>query len=259
VDLAIFSIRDGQLCLLLIERGVEPFKGRWALPGGFVRMTEDLQAGAQRELLEETGISQAYLEQVGAFGRPDRDPRERVISVGFYAIIASDRIELRAGSDARLARWWPCDELPALAFDHSQILARAREQLKDRVRRSAVALQFLPPEFTLTELQLVHELILGEKIDKRNFRKWVTGLKYLHATGRERRGGPHRPAALFRARPNANALAADAGFDAPEEDLARTTSRAVDAAYRKGFLDGLRAFRQRLATVEDELSRSLKS
>lgn len=258
VDLAIFSIREGALCVLLVERGVEPFKGRWALPGGFLRMEEDLQVGARRELQEETGVEHAWLEQVGAFGRPDRDPRERVISVAFYAIIASDRIELRAGSDATSARWWRCDEVSQLAFDHSEILARARERLTDRVRRSALALQFLPAEFTLSELQHVHESILGEDIDKRNFRKWVTSLKYLESTGGERRGGQHRPAALFRARPQAGTLSFDEATDMPESEDTTRNARAVEAAYRKGFNEGLRALRQRLEAAEADLRRAAK-
>jgi 8-oxo-dGTP diphosphatase len=258
VDLAIFSIRDSALCVLLVERGVEPFRGRWALPGGFVRMDEDLQAGAERELQEETGVRHAYLEQVGAFGKPDRDPRERVISIAFYAIISSDQLELRAGSDATSARWWKCDDVPPLAFDHTGILSSARERLTDRVRRSSLALQFLPTEFALSDLQHVHELILGESIDKRNFRKWVMGLNYLEPTGSERRGGQHRPAALFRARPQASVLRLELPLESGQEGADSRASRAVETAYRTGFNEGLRALRQRVDAAEQDLRRSQK-
>ena len=259
VDLAIFSIRDDELSVLLVQRGVEPFKGLWALPGGFVRMDEDLLDGARRELQEETGVEHAWLEQVGAFGKPDRDPRERVISVAFCAIISSDRIELRAGSDATSARWWRYTEVQGLAFDHMEIVSRAREQLIDRVRRSALALQFLPSEFTLSELQRVHESILGEEIDKRNFRKWVTDLNYVEPTGGERRGGQHRPAALFRARPTARLMAFDASAEMPESQADTRASKAIEGAYRKGFNDALRAMRQRMDAAEAELRRSAPS
>lgn len=259
VDLAIFSIRENQLSVLLVQRGVEPFKGLWALPGGFVRMDEDLVVGARRELQEETGIEHAWLEQVGAFGQPDRDPRERVISVAFYAIISSDRIELRAGSDATSARWWRCSEVQGLAFDHMEIVSRARGHLTDRVRRSALALQFLPSEFTLSELQQVHEAILGEEIDKRNFRKWVTNLDFMEPTGGERRGGQHRPAALYRARPTAGSMAFETMPEMPESKDETRATKAIEGAYRKGFSDALRAMRQRFDSAEAELRRAAPS
>jgi 8-oxo-dGTP diphosphatase len=207
VDTAIFTVRDERLELLLIRRGVQPFKGTWALPGGFVRMDEDLAAAAERELREEAGITGAFLKQVGAFGRPDRDPRERVISVAFYAVIPAADLNLTAGTDATEARWWPFAALPETAFDHRQIIAAAHEAVVEALTRTAVAYQFLPQEFTLTELQQVHEAIRGHALDKRNFRKWVAALDTVRPSGRTRRGGRFRPAQLFRVRRRTNATA----------------------------------------------------
>jgi 8-oxo-dGTP diphosphatase len=200
VDVVIYTVRDHRLELLLIKRGVRPFKGSWALPGGFVRMDEDLAAAAARELSEEAGIDGAFLRQVGAFGKPDRDPRERVISVAFYAVIPATALILTAGSDAAEARWWPFAALPQTAFDHGEIIATAHAAVVEALPRSSIAYQFLPPEFTLTELQQVHEAIRAHSLDKRNFRKWITTLGTIRPSGRMRRGGPHRPAELFRLR-----------------------------------------------------------
>jgi 8-oxo-dGTP diphosphatase len=200
VDVVIFTVRVHRLELLLIKRGVQPFKGFWALPGGFVRSDEDLAAAAVRELREEAGIDGAFLQQVGAFGKPDRDPRERVISVAFYAVIPATALILTAGSDAAEARWWPFATLPQAAFDHKEIIAAAHSAVVDDLAHSSVAYQFLAPEFTLTELQQVHEAIRGHSLDKRNFRKWITALGTIRPSGRIRRGGPHRPAELFRLR-----------------------------------------------------------
>lgn len=197
-DIVIFTIRDGQLKLLLIRRGGEPFKGKWALPGGFVEIDEDLEEGARRELEEETGVSGVWLEQLYTFGRPGRDPRERVITVAYYALVPSDRLAIRAATDAEAVGWFALDELPPLAFDHAEIVAMARERLVAKLDYSTVAFQFMPAAFTLSELQRVYEIVLGEEIDKRNFRKWVLALKQIEETGEQRREGAHRPAMLYR-------------------------------------------------------------
>ncbi len=257
VDLVIFTLRDGVLHLLLIERGVEPFQGRWALPGGFVRIDEGLLDAAQRELREETGLSQGYLEQVGAFGQPDRDPRERVISIAFFAIISADKLALQAGSDARRASWQPCSDLPPVAFDHSDIIETARARLSDKINRTTIALQFLAPEFTLTELQRVFEAVRGEMLDKRNFRKWAESLSFIKPTGKTRRGGQHRPAALYKA--NAKALLPAPSIFAEAPATGSTMERTADtaAAYRKGYEDALSAIHRTVVDSEKTLLRAL--
>lgn len=197
-DIVIFTIRDNQLKLLLIMRGGEPYKGQWALPGGFVQLDEDLESGARRELEEETGVSGVFLEQLYTFGSVARDPRERVITVSYYALAPSDKIVLQAATDAEAVGWFSMDELPKLAFDHQKIVDMAHERLVSKLDYSTIAFQFMPKEFTLGELQNVFEIILREEMDRRNFRKWVLTLEQLEETGTERREGAHRPAKLYR-------------------------------------------------------------
>jgi 8-oxo-dGTP diphosphatase len=193
----IFTLLDEQLRLLLIKRPREPFMGYWALPGGFIDLDEDLEASAMRALERETGITGVYLEQLYTFGRPDRDPRERVITVAYYALVPSDRVRLREDESVG---WFPVGAMPTLALDHEEIVQRAMQRLSAKVDYSTIAFQFMPEEFTLSELQGVYEAILRERLDKRNFRKWVLGLKHIEETGGERRDGSHRPARLYRAR-----------------------------------------------------------
>jgi 8-oxo-dGTP diphosphatase len=197
-DVVIFTIRQGALKALLIRRAAEPFRGEWALPGGFVQLDESLEEGARRELEEETGVKGVYLEQLYTFGAPDRDPRERVITVAYYALIPTDRMAIRAASDAEGIGWFGMDELPELAFDHQAILDMGYRRLRDKLEYSTLAFQFMPNEFTLSELQQVYEQILGESLDKRNFRKRILGLGVVTETGKEKKSGPHRPAKLFR-------------------------------------------------------------
>ena len=197
-DIVIFTIRDRRLKLLLIRRAGEPYRGKWALPGGFVEIDEDLDEAARRELEEETGVTGVYLEQLYTFGRPGRDPRERVITVAYYALIPSEKLRLRAASDAEAVGWFAMDELPELAFDHDEIVDMAHKRLAAKLDYSTIALAFMPEQFTLSELQEVYETILQQKMDKRNFRKWVLGLEQIVETDEERRGGVHRPARLYR-------------------------------------------------------------
>jgi 8-oxo-dGTP diphosphatase len=172
----------------------------WALPGGFVNLEESLEEGARRELEEETGVRDVYLEQLYTFGAPDRDPRERVITVAYYALVPSDEIDIQAGTDAEGVSWFGMEELPDLAFDHEAILNMAYERLIAKLGYSTIAFQFMPRHFTLSELQHVYELILRKPVDKRNFRKRILGLDLIEETGKQKREGAHRPAALYRIR-----------------------------------------------------------
>ena len=196
-DNVIFTIRQDELKALLIKRAMPPYQGEWALPGGFVNLDESLEEGARRELEEETGVSGVYLEQLYTFGKPDRDPRERVITVAYYALIPADTVEIRAATDADGVSWFGMQELPDLAFDHQEILAMAHRRLVDKLDYSTIAFQFMPDQFTLSELQQVYELILGETLDKRNFRKRILSLGLVRETGKERKAGAHRPAKLY--------------------------------------------------------------
>ncbi len=197
-DIAIFTVRDEQLQLLLIKRRGEPFKGKWALPGGFVQIDEDLEEAAKRELREETGVSGIYLEQLYTFGAVQRDPRERVITVAYFALIPSEKLELRPATDADAVGWFAMNALPELAFDHTDIVDKAYERLLAKLSYSTIAFQFMPKKFTLSELQEVYETILQEKVDKRNFRKSILALDAIVETGKEKRDGAHRPAKLYR-------------------------------------------------------------
>lgn len=197
-DIAVFTIRDDALQLLLIRRRNPPFQGAWALPGGFVDIDEDLDACAARELAEETGISGVYLEQLYTFGAPGRDPRERVISIAYFALAPSAALAVQAGDDAADAAWFRLDDLPPLAFDHADIIAKAHRRLVAKLDYSTIAFQFLPETFTLGELQRVYETLVDAEIDKRNFRKWALALEQIEATGELRRRGNHRPARLYR-------------------------------------------------------------
>lgn len=196
-DIVIFTIQDDDLKVLLIRRAGEPFRDCWALPGGFIEIDEDLEACALRELEEETGVSGVYLEQLYSFGRPDRDPRERVITVAYYALVPFDRMHIRAASDAAEVAWFSCKRLPQLAFDHAEIIALAMSRLAAKLDYSTIALQFMPQSFTLGELQRVYEIIQGVTLDKRNFRKRVMAYGVIEPTGETRRNGNHRPARLF--------------------------------------------------------------
>ncbi len=196
-DIVIFTIKEEQLNVLLIRRASEPHKDGWALPGGFVEIDEGLEHSALRELKEETGITGVYLEQLYTFGKPERDPRERVISVAYYALVPIGHIRLQPASDARDAGWCRISELPQLAFDHRHIISMAQQRLAAKLDYSTIALQFMPERFTLSELQKVYEIILGGALDKRNFRKKVLAYGCLKDSGEERRHGSHRPARLY--------------------------------------------------------------
>jgi len=198
VDVTVFTVHGGDVQVLLIKRGEWPHTGKWAIPGGFVEIGESLKRAALRELREETGVRVGFLEQLGAFGHPDRDPRERVITVAYIALLPSDQMHIAAGSDASDAQLFSISKLPELAFDHDKILRRARERLRDNLDIEDVATMLMPGGFTLSELQRACETITDVSMDKRNFRKKVQALELLEPTGSEKRDGPHRPAKLYR-------------------------------------------------------------
>lgn len=198
VDVILFMIERSRLNVLLIRRQLAPFAGRWALPGGFVRMEESLDDAARRELAEEAGVSVRWLEQLYTFGEVERDPARRAITVTYFALIDGRELAPKAGTDATSVAWHPVDDLPPLAFDHGRIVDYALERLRYKAEYAPVAFQLLSREFTLTELQEVYEVILGKPLDKRNFRRKVLGLDILEETGQERREGRGRPAALYR-------------------------------------------------------------
>jgi 8-oxo-dGTP diphosphatase len=197
VDCVVFGFDEGELKVLLIKRGLAPFKGRWALPGGFVRVDETLEDAARRELAEETGLTGIFLEQLYTFGDVKRDPRERIVSVAYYALVKLALTETRAATDAADARWFPVADPPALAFDHDSILETALTRLRGKLRYQPVGFELLPPKFTLSQLQHLYEAVLGEELDKRNFRKKIESFDLLVPL-KEKSTGSGRPAQLFR-------------------------------------------------------------
>jgi 8-oxo-dGTP diphosphatase len=205
-DVVALTIRDERLCALVVRRGESPYKGRWALPGGFVRPDEDLPDAAARELFEETGVRTDALEQLATYGSPKRDPRGRIVSVAYLAVIPWAP-EAQAGSDAADAEWRAVDSLLAprqLAFDHTTILTDGVERARSKLEYTNLATSFVPEEFTITELRDVYDVIWGSDLDAGNFhRKVVTGTKgFVEQTGRRREGGTGRPARTFRAGPS---------------------------------------------------------
>ena len=198
VDGVIFGLDPEDLKVLLIQRDLEPFAGRWALPGGFVDMGETLDAAARRELAEETGLSDVYLEQLYTFGDPGRDPRGRVVSVAYYALVNLADRPVAAATDARNAAWFAADDVPPLAFDHDRILDMALARLKGKVRYQPIGFELLPDHFTLGQLQRMYETILDRPLDKRNFRKKILSMDLLADTGEIQQDVAHRAARLYR-------------------------------------------------------------
>jgi 8-oxo-dGTP diphosphatase len=203
VDIVVFTLQENQLQVLLVQRGKEPFAGMWALPGGFVQMDESLEEAAHRELAEETGIQDAYLEQLYTYGDPGRDPRERVITVAYFALVPTGApFRREGGSDAAQAQWFPASSLPPLAFDHTEIARYALRRLRYKLEYTAVGFELLPEEFTLTQIQSTYEVVLGEKLDKRNFRRRILEADVIEPTPNIH-SGEGRPARLYRYRPDA--------------------------------------------------------
>lgn len=178
-DCVIFGFDGTSINILLIERGIEPYKGTWALPGGFLNMDETVEECAKRELYEETNVENVYLEQIHVFSTVDRDPRERVLTVAFFALVSKDKFEIIAGDDANKAQWYEWNNLPPLAFDHAEIIRMAREKLQEKLRISPIAFKLLDKIFKMDELQRIYELIHERKYDRRNFMRKMEASGFL--------------------------------------------------------------------------------
>jgi 8-oxo-dGTP diphosphatase len=198
VDCVVFGLDERDLKVLLIQRKIPPYQHAWALPGGFVRVDEKLDDAAQRELREEAGVTDVYLEQLYTFGDLGRDPRERVVTVAYYALAKLGDHRIRAATDAMGVGWFALDDLPKLAFDHEMIVERAHERLRGKVRYAPIGFELLPQRFSLTQLQRLYEIVLGTGLDKRNFRKKLLAMDLLVETDEVEQGVRHRAARLYR-------------------------------------------------------------
>ncbi|MBA2115297.1 NUDIX hydrolase [Bremerella alba] len=197
-DIVVFALDEEDLKVMLIQRDLKPFQGQWALPGGFVRVNETLNDAARRELQEETGLKDIFLEQLFTFGELERDPRERVVSIAYFALVTLEGHDVKASTDARNAAWFSLNELPELAFDHAAILNAAYQRLRGKVRYQPIGFELLPEKFTLSQLQHLYEVILDRELDKRNFRKKVLGMKIVQETSEIEKDVAHRAARLYR-------------------------------------------------------------
>jgi 8-oxo-dGTP diphosphatase len=199
VDCVIFGwdFNEAQIKVLLIERAHEPFAGCWAFPGGFVDPDETSETAARRELEEETGLANLYMEQLYTFSGVERDPRGRVVSVAYYALVKPSKYELKAASDAKRLEWFSADKMPNLAFDHALIMETALKRLKNKVRYMPIGFELLPEKFTLSELQKLYEAILKASFDKRNFRRKIIKTGLLLQLDEFQENVAHRAARLY--------------------------------------------------------------
>ena len=196
VDIVIFTIKDNDLKVLLIKRNLDPFKGNWALPGGFVRENENLEQAAKRELEEETGVRNVYLEQLYSFGSVGRDPRGKIITIAYMALVNAEQLKLKATSDASDAQWFSMLKLPKLAFDHLDIINYALKRLKWKFEYTAVGFSLLSKKFAISEIQKIYEIVFHKKFDKRNFAKKLLSLNILNEE-EIKRDVSHRPPMLY--------------------------------------------------------------
>lgn len=202
VDIAIFSVIDDKLNVLTVKRAQHPRKGKWALPGGFIDLSADktIDDAAHRKLAEKTGVTKAHLEQVISVGNNTRDPRGWSVTIAYMALVSVDAVDLRKDDSSEEVAWTPVDQLKKnndLAFDHNQILESCHKRLKDKVRYTSLPVNLLPPDFTLTELQRIFEVILAKSVEKKSFRRRILDAQILEETGNFR-AGSNRPAKLYR-------------------------------------------------------------
>lgn len=198
VDAIVFGYNEGNISILLIQRKYEPFKGQWAIPGGFVLEDESLEEAVERELKEETGVSINYLEQLYTFGNVDRDPRGRVVSVAYFGLIHPEGHTLEASTDAEEAQWFEMDKLPELSFDHKQIIDVAIERLRGKITYEPIGFELLETKFPFSDLEKLYTTLLGRPVDRRNFRKKINSLNILDELDEKISQGKGRPASLFR-------------------------------------------------------------
>ena len=200
VDVVIFSLFEGELRVLLVQRKSPPFAGQWAIPGGFIHLSESLEDAANRKLAEETGVTDVYTEQLFTFGDTGRDPRGRVITVAYFALVPYSAINHAPGKHEVATDWFVVNDLPKLAFDHDDIIEYAHQRLRYKLEYTAVGFQLLPDVFTLTQLQRAYEIVLNEPLDKRNFRRKILAAEVIEETGDKTSEGEGRPAKLYRYR-----------------------------------------------------------
>ncbi len=197
VDAVVFGYEEGEISVLLIKRKYEPFKGKWAIPGGFVLNDESLEEAVERELQEETGVKISYLEQLYTFGKPSRDPRGRVVSVAYFGLVRPNTFKIFASTDAEAVAWFNIKELPKLAFDHKDILRVAIERLQGKITYEPIGFELLDKKFPFSDLEKLYTTLLGREIDRRNFRKKIIGLNVLDELDEKVSKGSGRPANLF--------------------------------------------------------------
>jgi 8-oxo-dGTP diphosphatase len=197
-DLVILSVIEEELGVLLIKRKHAPFKDHFALPGGFVNYDEDIETAAYRELKEETGVDDAYLEQLYTFGKVNRDPRKRIITVAYFSLVDYKKIKTPvAGDDAKEAKWFKLSELPKLAFDHDKIIDKALDRIRNKISYTNIGFELIPDTFTIPELRKVFEMVLGREINPTNFRTKILKLKILKKTKEKRIEGKGQPAPVY--------------------------------------------------------------
>jgi len=197
VDAVVFGYEEGNISVLLIKRKYEPFKGQWAIPGGFVENDESLEDAVERELFEETGIKINYLEQLYTFGKPNRDPRGRVVSIAYFGLVRPNAFKIYASTDAEQAQWFNINDLPKLSFDHKEILKTAIARLQGKITYEPIGFELLDKKFPFSDLEKLYTTLLGREIDRRNFRKKIVGLNVLDELDEKVSKGSGRPANLF--------------------------------------------------------------